>query len=945
MNLYLKNDQQKQFLLCALLLIIAYMLVFGVLLVKTDFLPYVMDNNESFSSLWHAYNLYHFDITKSAGLADEAFAYHEAAHAYAHTHQGNFPRLFAFLIYSLGARSIESQIAVTTFTVGIAAILMAFHFFNKIANPVFALTCCFLLITDYLLVAQWQVVTYRVWHEFFIFSSMLCVHRMVEGRRFWAVLSIINFACLFYYELIFVAFVSLSSALYAAYLCRSSKLLRLLGFWTTQGVGGIAALAILALQLYFYLGWEDLKTDAFLTFLARNHYQDGSVLLQHMRDFYESRNIVFWYNLEDGARYRTIGYFFGSLLYSELQIHTPLLATLSLIGLLVLLCVLAFDPKKSDINESNQTENHGSILSNAFGLVSSTQVRGAIYLIVLHFAHKYFRDDFGDLQMQLLRLMLVVLICGILVSGFWIRVRHAHRQKALRKSSIAVALLMLALLFPSIYWHVSSVPILFDQYSPFFFGYLLIYVFYLAWLPGWLLKVVGALRKGGTVQSRMMERASVLFLFLSFLFFYIILLGKNLILGTEELETFWFQPANPYYFILALLAALGSVYLVYGADRVLHREDESQQSGSLHSYGVKLKLSIFVLLAALLIAGSWRLYNPRYSKLWIDIADAALPVPLPHALVMLCVFLGCAAILAHRRVFEAMGINSVVKGCGVFALTGLLAYIIVYMLSPGYVFSGYRFRMTPFTAFHSVILLAVPVYVLLKSGFHFSEPIWRSFSMAPAGLSPTLPDDGDQNARGALYGRMIGLASVAASVMVLFYWLGIQLYYVRLIPPNHYAFLEKLTRAPYAGKTFVANTYAAPVAAKTGAWAYLDATLMSLSPEKLEALKKVDGRYQLVFDTTYIWFADRKQNPSYERPDYFMCIVVQSTSTAVEEFSERHGMGNGNTGCEANLLVQLARRGKGATVYPALELSEFDKDGSYAVGYERWAIVRLNWDK
>jgi hypothetical protein len=56
-------------------------------------------------------------------------------------------------------------------------------------------------------------------------------------------------------------------------------------------------------------------------------------------------------------------------------------------------------------------------------------------------------------------------------------------------------------------------------------------------------------------------------------------------------------------------------------------------------------------------------------------------------------------------------------------------------------------------------------------------------------------------------------------------------------------------------------------------------------------------------------------------------------------------MGDGNTGCEANLLVQLARRGKGATVYPALELSEFDKEGSYAVGYERWAIVRLNWDK
>ncbi len=942
MNLYFKNDQQKQFLLCALLLIIAYMLVFGVLLVKTDFLPYVMDNNESFSSLWHAYNLYHFDIAKSAGLADEAFAYHEAAHAYAHTHQGNFPRLFAFLIYSLGARSIESQIAVTTFTVGIAAILMAFHFFNKIANPVFGLTCCFLLITDYLLVAQWQVVTYRVWHEFFIFSSMLCVHRMAEGRRFWAVLTIINFACLFYYELIFVAFVSLSSAFYAAYLCRANKL-RLLGFWMTQGVGGIAALAILALQLYFYLGWEDLKTDAFLTFLARNHYQDGAVLLQHMREFYESRNIVFWYNLEDGSRYRTIGYFFGSLLYSELQIHTPLLATLSLIGLLTLLCVLAFNSVEGNINEAERSGDRGSVLSNAYGLISSTQVKGAIYLIGLHFAHKYFRDDFGDLQAQLLRLMLAVLIGGILISGFWIKFMQTPRQKALRESAIVTALLMLALLFPSIYWHVSSVPILLDQYSPFFFGYLLIYVFFLAWLPGWFSRIVDALSMRARVQNRLMEKVNLLFLFLSFLFFYIILFGKKLLLGMEEAGTFWFEPANPYYFILALVAALASVYLVNSAGRVLHKADESQQSGSALRLGANLKLSIFVLLAALLIAGSWRLYNPRYSHLWIDMADATLPAPFPHVLVMLCIFLGCAAILAHRRVFEALGVNSIVKGCGVFALAGLLAYIIVYMLSPGYVFSGYRFRLTPFTAFHSVILLAVPVYVLLRSGFHFSSPIWRSLKAVPAGL--TLQGDGDPNARTALYGRTIGLASVAASATVLFYWLGIQLYYVRLIPPDHYAFLDKLTRAPYAGKTFVANTYAAPVAAKTGAWAYLDATLMSSSLEKLEALEKVDGRHQLVFDTTYLWFADRKQNPSYARPDYFICIIVQSTSTAVEEFSERHGMGDGNTGCEANPLVQLARRGKGRTVYPALELSEFDKDGFQTVGYERWAIIKLNWDR
>jgi len=80
-----------------------YILLFGYLLIETGSLPYVMDNNESFSAFWRARNLYEFGLAKSFGLADESFAYLDAAHPYVHTHQGNFPRVFAFLIYALGA--------------------------------------------------------------------------------------------------------------------------------------------------------------------------------------------------------------------------------------------------------------------------------------------------------------------------------------------------------------------------------------------------------------------------------------------------------------------------------------------------------------------------------------------------------------------------------------------------------------------------------------------------------------------------------------------------------------------------------------------------------------------------------------------------------------------------------------------------------------------------
>src|SRR4030095_12345844 len=151
-------------------LLAAYILLYGGLLLATDFLPYVLDNNETFSSLWHAANLFNFGVSQSWGLADETFSPHPEAHPYVHTHQGNFPRLFAFLIYIAGARTAEAQIAITTFTVGLAAIGLIYAFFARITNPWFAFTVCAVFMTDYLLFAQWHVVTYRVWHSFFLFG-------------------------------------------------------------------------------------------------------------------------------------------------------------------------------------------------------------------------------------------------------------------------------------------------------------------------------------------------------------------------------------------------------------------------------------------------------------------------------------------------------------------------------------------------------------------------------------------------------------------------------------------------------------------------------------------------------------------------------------------------------------------------------------------------------
>ena len=213
------------------------------MLIATDFLPYVTDNNESFSSLWHAYNLYHFDIRESAGLTDETFSPHAEAHPFVHTHQGNVPRLFAFVLYVLGARTIEAQIGLTTLIVGTATVAIAYRLFSRLAGALFATVACLTLVTDYLFFGQWAVVTYRIWHFFFVFGALAAACE-IGGRRVrtWAALTVVLFALLFYYELVFAGFTAVFAGLFAGWRYRWRPK-RLALTWTAQVIGSMVGIA------------------------------------------------------------------------------------------------------------------------------------------------------------------------------------------------------------------------------------------------------------------------------------------------------------------------------------------------------------------------------------------------------------------------------------------------------------------------------------------------------------------------------------------------------------------------------------------------------------------------------------------------------------------------------------------------------------------------------
>ncbi len=301
-----------------------YVILYGWFLWFTDGLPYVIDNNESFSALGHAYNLYHGDWSKSFGLTDETFNASPEAHPMIHTHQGDWPRIFAFLIYALGARTIESQIVVTTFTIGLSAIWFMYYFFARISTIFFAVLACVVMMSDYIMFAEWQVNTYRVWHVFFVFSSLLCVHKLNSPHtKRWAALTILNYACLFYGELVFATFVAIWAGFYTIVLYfRQFKKIILGG--VSQFCGVVVGLGILVAQLIAFMGWDNFVKDLSLTFVARNSTADATEFSKILSEYYNNMNIVFFYNIQDGSLYKNMSAFIKSFFQYGFQVYSSL---------------------------------------------------------------------------------------------------------------------------------------------------------------------------------------------------------------------------------------------------------------------------------------------------------------------------------------------------------------------------------------------------------------------------------------------------------------------------------------------------------------------------------------------------------------------------------------------------------------------------------------------
>lgn len=325
LNNLIKINKENRFTFYMMLSLAIYIVVYSTFLYVSDFLPYVFDNNETYSSLVHAYNMYFGDWGNHFGLADEAFSPDPAAHPIVHTHQGNWPRILAFILFAVGARSAESQIFIHVFSIGLISIWLMHRFFAKITNNSFAFIVSLTFMTDYLLFAQWQVVTYRVWHVFFVFASLNCMHEIDGPKRIWKYLFIANFAALFYWELVFAFYVSLWALLYYAYQV-SWDFKRVFKKGLLISASGTSSLLILVTQLSMFMGFKNVLLDYYYTFFARNATGSEVELKQKMQDFYGNMDVVFWYNIIDVSKFKNINEFFRQLFAYVMQVHTPVLS-------------------------------------------------------------------------------------------------------------------------------------------------------------------------------------------------------------------------------------------------------------------------------------------------------------------------------------------------------------------------------------------------------------------------------------------------------------------------------------------------------------------------------------------------------------------------------------------------------------------------------------------
>jgi hypothetical protein len=263
-----------------------------------------------------------------------------------------------------------------------------------------------------------------------------------------------------------------------------------------------------------------------------------------------------------------------------------------------------------------------------------------------------------------------------------------------------------------------------------------------------------------------------------------------------------------------------------------------------------LSVGVYAALLATLALALPKLYvlpDTPMETIWDYVMGPWLQSGSTKFFAILTVVSACAGILRGYRIASLT-----LHRLAAFFFAAGIGYLAAYFFSPGYMVLINLKRYVPVLVF-----LLLPFVALA---------VWNVLGLIRIALRNPRP----------LSARAQISISTLVGIHLGMYWIGLQATYLELIPPDQARVLQKLAEPPYSGSTFITNSYAGPVAAKTGAWGYINTLFLQSGKYELHA-----GGFRPEGKEIYRWFANR-DDTKYDLPSYVLCFDMPSFNNAIQ---------------------------------------------------------------
>ena len=227
-----------------------------------------------------------------------------------------------------------------------------------------------------------------------------------------------------------------------------------------------------------------------------------------------------------------------------------------------------------------------------------------------------------------------------------------------------------------------------------------------------------------------------------------------------------------------------------------------------------------------------------------------------------------------------------------FFISLFLATLIIYILSPGYLWSGYISRAAPFLIFIKFLVYGFSLFFV----YHIFITNLQSENFLKRYLVYVL------------------------SSTIMFTWLYSQYYLIDLNKFNNLSFLNVMDDDKYKGKIFVSNFYPASYSFISKSTGFQDDRLLE------RKIISNNGETYLTFDDKYLWHKGDKK--SYYKPDFLICNSINNLAQSNNPTSQS---------CNNFDLI------KNIDNYDFANIIDYELFGGVDNKVYRWVIIKFDY--